>query len=207
MGASVALKAVGTGMSVMGSMKKASDAKERAAFQSYQYQQQAIAEARNGVRSLIAAETNAEIRRMEGEMIAERYQTEADMIRAAAHRFRSRQTANAAARGVMVNEGSAQHLLDQTTMLAERDALVALNTGSYEQLMADFEASLIEERGDTAAAEGYARATEAGFNAGAAKIAGQSAARSQWLSAGTSLVTGAYDIYERTRPEPAGGAT
>ena len=72
---------------------------------------------------------NAMLRELENEQIKEAAVKEAALIRFRANRLRGSQIAQQAATGVVIGEGSAQAVIDDTQALAEADALVVAYNG------------------------------------------------------------------------------
>lgn len=125
---------------------------------------------------------NKDLRYQEADDVMTQAHTEADMIRAKAVAFRGAQAVQQAASGVMVGEGSAQTVVDQTTQLAMSDTLATLYSGvnkaSSIRSGADMQTQASINSANSMMAEGNAKATAA------------------TISAGSTLLRGAFNTYQ-----------
>ena len=100
------------------------------------------------VESASAGRYNKRIAEERAEMIKKQSVMEAQKIQAAALRFRGKQIATQAAAGVVVGDGSAQTMVDETTRLAEQDIYITLYNGERGEFFAMEEGRLAEMMGD-----------------------------------------------------------
>lgn len=90
---------------------------------------------------------NAALQEFEGDMAYQASLLEAQKIRADAIRVRGRQMTQIAANGIVIGDGSAQALVDETLKLSEQDAYEALYEGSRKRSAAHFNAQKTLETG------------------------------------------------------------
>lgn len=113
---------------------------------------------------------NAMLSELKGEQFRRGQDQKADRIKAAALRMRGQQQASLAARGIVLGEGSAQTVIDETEALAERDALITIYDGIAGEQSASEDARAMRKGGENAAssANAAANATIVNSVAGAA---------------------------------------
>lgn len=129
---------------------------------------------------------NKNLRDGEAQDIMGQTHTQADLIRAKAIAFRGAQAVQQASSGVMIGEGSAGQVMDQTTQLAMADTLATLYSGVNKSVSIK---------------QGAEMQQKASINNANATIAqGEQAATAGIISAGSSLLGGAYKGYDANRP-------
>lgn len=110
--AAAAIAVVGVGVSMYAASEQASSQREAAKYQT-----------EAGGRQRAQSE-------WEAEQIWKQAEQESSIIRSKAIQLRGTQVAQQAASGVMVGDGSAQAMLDETTKLAEQDVMATLYNGA-----------------------------------------------------------------------------
>lgn len=146
------------------------------AANAYAGYEQSQALAAEGDAALAQSQYNASLKDWQAELIRKEAQAKADNIRERAMRVRSTQTAQSAASGAVIGVGSAQAVQDETTRLAEQDAIVALYQGVQDANFVNIEANNIRRSGENA------------------YKAAQEKAQATLLSTGTKTVVGAVSL-------------
>lgn len=153
-----AIMAAGIGMSLLASSQQAAAAKNQ------------------GRSELSASYYNAEMREYEAEIAKENAHYQAMKYLDEGKRIRSTQRAQFANSGVIVGEGSAMDIEQETQSLAERDAVVTMYNAVDENISAGAEARNMRSAG------------------GNAYDAGQSRAKAAWIS-GVGSAVSQYQTY------------
>lgn len=196
------IQGVGAVTTLAGSMQAAKAQRQQGTYQAMSSHMSAERAAEEGVDVMFQAYHEAEMKRLEAQEIREQAEEQAELIRSAARKFRASQTAVAAHSGVMVHEGSAQMMLDETSMLAERDAIVAIMQGNDGALIREYEADNLLQTGSNAFRSSFYEGVNSRLNAHMYQEAGKTQANATLLSgvAGAAKMgASAYQSYEAAK--------
>lgn len=200
MGAMVAMQVGSAVVGMAGAAQAAKAQNEAGAYKSLSHTMSANAAAQQGVDKQFAYERSAAMARYEAKLMRDQAQKEVVTIRDAAARFRSKQVAAAAAQGVMVNSGSAKVLRDETSMLAERDALVAMYSGMEDALMKEYEADNKSKAGSAEFEKSFMQGVSSRVSAKYARKAGEMNAKATLLTGAAGAankLSSAYSTYNK----------
>lgn len=144
------LMMAGSAISIYGSYQQAQAQQAAGQYQQFSYALSAEAAANKGMEDMMQTAAAVKFKEYEAKEIRRNAQDQATQIKEAARLMRTKQTAVAASQGIVVNEGSAAMVKDQTTQLAERDAIVAIYSGSQQALIKELEAEYTSMAGSAA---------------------------------------------------------
>ena len=111
-----------------------------------------------GKAALNAQFHNAMLSELKGEQIRRNSLQKSARIKEAALRMRGRQQSALAARGIVLGEGSAQAVIDETEALASRDSLISIYDGIAGQQSATEDARIMRDAGTNVASSANAAA-------------------------------------------------
>lgn len=166
----MAMTAISTGASVIGSMSQAADAEAQGAT--------------NSSASAYEGYLDKELRLNDAEGVKKQTLAEANKIREQSIAFRGSQLAQQASSNVIVGEGSAQAMIDKTTELSTADVLATLYTGTAKAMG-------LKQTGDMAATAGVNRGNAIYQKA-------QADSNTAMFKAAGSLLSGAGDMYTKS---------
>lgn len=115
------------------------------------------------------AETNAELQRRQAAQEKDQAVAQAEKIRKAARQQNAEATANLAASGVSVGSGTPIRISNEITRTSEQDAYQTILSGTRAQTAGDIQAGMLSTAGQNAATTGY-------LNAGSSLLGGAASA-------------------------------
>lgn len=177
------MTAVGAGMQMYGSYQAAKAQQAAGAYQQVGHILQAEQAAKQGMEAMMGTYLKASMMEFEADEVREATKQKVQLTREAAYNFRAKQTAVAAASGVLLNEGSAAVVRDKTTELTERDALVAMYTGAQDALIKEMEADNVRQSGSNAFQDAF-------YQGVSSRVSGTMAAKTGAANANATMLTG-----------------
>lgn len=134
----------------------------------------------SGIQQRQAADTQAELTRRQTAQEADAAVAQAEKIRKAARQQQAEATANLAASGVSVGSGTPLRISNEIYRTSEQDAYQTILSGRRAQTAGDIQAGMLETAGQNAATTGY-------LNAGTSLLSGAALAyRKGWTNKATT---------------------
>lgn len=137
-----------------------------------------------GIQQQKAADTQAELTRRQTAQEADAAVAQAEKIRRAGRQQQAEATANLAASGISVGSGTPIRISNEIYRTSEQDAYQTILSGTRAQTAGDIQAGMLSSAGQNAATTGY-------LNAGSSLLGGAAASYKAGWAKKTPTTTGA----------------